>query len=124
MTCSYGIEGFTKEHLSAFKQHNIERILIAYDRDAAGEEAATKLSKQLIKSGIDCYRINFPKGMDANDYACSMNPASKALGVVIRSAAWLGKGKAKTITTELINNDAAKNNNEELSSLLAECETV
>lgn len=124
VTTSYGIEGFTKEHLAAFKQHNIKRILIAYDRDAAGEEAATKLSKQLIKEGIDCYRINFPKGMDANDYALSMTPASKALGVVIRSATWLGKGKAKTITTELINNDATKNNNDELSSLVAECETV
>ena len=95
VTSSYGIEGFTKEHLAAFNQYNIERILIAYDRDDAGEEAATKLSKQLIKAGIDCYRIHFPKGMDANAYALSVQPASKALGVVIRSAIWMGQGERK-----------------------------
>lgn len=100
VTCSYGIEGFTKAHLTAFKENNIERILIAYDRDAAGEEATTKLSKQLIKNGIDCYQIQFPKGMDANDYALQVTPATKSLGVVIRSAVWLGKGKAKPITTQ------------------------
>lgn len=125
VTCSYGIEGFTNEHLQAFKENNIERILIAYDRDKAGEDATEKLSKQLIKAGIDCYRINFPKGMDANDYTVSTTPASKALGVVIRSAAWLGTGKKKPITTELVNNDeAAKNNNEDPSSLAAELEDV
>ena len=125
VTSSYGIEGFAKGHLEAFKQNNIERVLIAYDRDTAGEEAAGKLSKQLIKEGIDCYRIQFPKGMDANDYALSVSPASKSLGVVIRSATWLGTGKKKSITTELINhNEAAKNNNEEPSSLAAELEDV
>ncbi len=99
VTTSYGIEGFTKEHLEAFKQHKIARVLIAYDRDAAGEAAASKLAKQLIKEGIDCYRINFPKGMDANEYALQVQPASKSLGVVIRSAVWLGKGKAPEIKT-------------------------
>ena len=69
VTSSYGIEGFTKEHLNAFKQNNIERVLIAYDRDDAGNAAADKLAKQLIEEGIDCYRLQFPKGMDANEYA-------------------------------------------------------
>ena len=100
VTCSYGIEGFTKEHFGTFKQNNIERVLIAYDRDKAGEEATHKLSKRLNKAGIDCYWIQFPKGMDANEYALSVQPASKSLGVVIRSAVWLGKGKAKTISTK------------------------
>ena len=67
-------------------------MLIAYDRDKAGEEATHKLSKRLIKAGIDCYWIQFPKGMDANEYALSVQPANKSLGVVIRSAVWLGKG--------------------------------
>ncbi|MES9994104.1 MAG: CHC2 zinc finger domain-containing protein [Candidatus Thiodiazotropha sp.] len=94
VTASYGIEGFTADHLKAFKEHNTERVLIAYDRDAAGEAAAEKLSKQLMTEGIDGYRIHFPKGMDANEYACQVTPASKSLGVVIRSAVWLGKGQA------------------------------
>jgi len=95
VTTSYGVNGFTDELLAAFKQHNTERILIAYDRDDAGEKAASALAAQLMKEGIDCYRIHFPKGMDANEYALQVKPASKSLGVVIRSAIWLGKGDAQ-----------------------------
>jgi DNA primase len=95
VTASYGIEGFTPDHWKAFKAHHTERVLIAYDRDAAGEAASEKLSKQLMAEGIDAYRIHFPKGMDANEYVCQVKPAGKSLGVVIRSAAWLGKGDAQ-----------------------------
>jgi len=102
VTASYGIEGFTADHLAAFKAHGTERVLIAYDRDAAGETAADKLSKKLIAEGLDCYRVHVPKGMDVNEYACQVKPASKSLGVVIRSAVWLGKGKAKPVTTEAV----------------------
>jgi DNA primase catalytic core len=94
VTTSYGVNGFTDELLAAFKQHGTERVLIAYDRDEAGEKAATELAEKLIKEGIDCYRLQFPKGMDANEYALQVQPASKSLGVVIRSAVWLGKGEA------------------------------
>jgi hypothetical protein len=99
VTASYGVEGFTADHLTLFKQNGVERVLIAYDRDDAGERAAEKLSRELMTAGLDCYRILFPKGMDANEYALKVGPASKSLGVVIRSAQWLGKGAAKAITT-------------------------
>ncbi|HEN46732.1 MAG TPA: toprim domain-containing protein [Mizugakiibacter sp.] len=94
VTASYGVEGFTADHLHAFKAAGIERVLIAYDRDAAGNAAAEKLAKQLQRDGFACYRLNFPKGMDANAYALHVQPASKSLGVVIRSAQWLGDGEA------------------------------
>lgn len=103
VTTSYGVEGFTADHLKAFKAHGTERVLIAYDRDDAGEKAADKLAAQLIAEGIDCYRLHFPRGMDANEYALQVKPASKSLGVVIRSAVWLGKGAAKPVTTEAAN---------------------
>ncbi len=99
VTASYGVEGFTADHLAAFKEQGIERVLIAYDRDDAGEAAAAKLSKRLNAEGLDCYRLHFPKGMDANEYACQVKPASKSLGVVIRSAHWLGQGEPKPLTT-------------------------
>jgi len=92
VTASYGVEGFTDDHLAAFKQHGTERVLIAYDRDAAGDAAADKLASRLMSEGIDCYRIQFPKGMDANDYALKVSPAAKSLGLAIRKALWLGKG--------------------------------
>ena len=94
VTAAYGTEGFTDDHLAAFKRHGTERVLIAYDRDDAGERAAGKLAQALIAEGIECYRIEFPKGMDANEYALKVTPASQSLGVVIRKAAWLGKGTA------------------------------
>ena len=92
VTASYGTEGFTDDHLAAFKQYGIERVLIAYDRDDAGERAADKLAEKLLALGIGCFRIQFPKGMDANGYALKVQPASKSLGVLIRKAVWLGKG--------------------------------
>jgi DNA primase len=99
VTASYGIEGFTADHLAAFKHHHIERVLIAYDRDEAGDRAAEKLAKQLMGEGLDCYRILFPKGMDANEYALKVTPAGKSLGLAIRKAQWLGQGEAKPIHT-------------------------
>ena len=94
VTASYGTSGFTPDHLAAFKACGAERILIAYDRDEAGNTAADKLAKELQKQGFACYRLHFPKGMDANQYAQEVQPAPKSLGVVIRSAEWMGEGKA------------------------------
>ena len=96
VTSAYGIEGITSDHLAAFKQHGTERVLIAYDRDEAGERGAVKVSALLMQAGIECFRIQFPKGMDANEYALKVAPAQKSLGIVIRKAAWLGKGTAPT----------------------------
>jgi hypothetical protein len=99
VTAAYGIEGFTDEHLAAFKRHGITRVLIAYDRDEPGERASEKLAEKLIAAGIECWRIQFPKGMDANEYALKVTPASKSLGVAIRKAVWLGKGTASARDT-------------------------
>jgi DNA primase len=94
VTASYGIEGFTADHLAAFKRHGTQRVLIAYDRDEAGDRAAEKLSQQLTAAGLDTYRIQFPKGMDANEYALKVTPSAKSLGLVVRKAHWMGKGAA------------------------------
>ncbi len=90
VTASYGVEGFTEDHLAAFKRYGTERVLIAYDRDDAGERAAQALAEKLIAQGIECFRLHFPKGMDANEYALTVKPAEKSLGVLVRSAIWLG----------------------------------
>ncbi|OGA23836.1 MAG: DNA primase [Betaproteobacteria bacterium RIFCSPLOWO2_02_FULL_67_26] len=94
VTASYGVEGFTDDHLAAFKKHGTQRVLIAYDRDDAGEKASAKLAPQLMAEGIECYRVEFPKGMDANEYALKVAPAAKSLGLAIRKAVWLGQGAA------------------------------
>ncbi len=99
VTASYGTSGFTDDHLAAFKCHDIKRIQIAYDRDEAGNTAAEQLAKKLTQEGIDCFRVLFPKNMDANEYALQVTPAAKSLGVVLRAAQWMGKGKAPELNT-------------------------
>ena len=67
-------------------------MLIAFDRDEAGDRGAEMVAKRLMTEGLECFRLFFPKGMDANEYACAVKPAEKSLGVVIRSAQWMGRG--------------------------------
>ena len=100
VTASYGIEGFTNDHLAAFKEHNTERVLIAYDRDEPGDRAASSLAADLMAEGIECFRVQFPRGMDANEYALQVKPAEKSLGLVIRQAVWLGKGACPAVSTQ------------------------
>ena len=89
---SYGVNGFTEQIKTAFEKHGTKRIYIAYDRDEAGERAARKHADELLAMGIECFRVLFPKGMDANEYAVKVAPAAKSLGVMLNKAEWLGKG--------------------------------
>jgi DNA primase len=100
VTSSYGINGFTKEHLEAFKRYQTKRILIAYDRDEAGDHAAEILSQKLTAVGIDCYRVRFPMDQDANQYAQQAQSPGKALNHVIQNAVCMGSG-SKTINVSV-----------------------
>jgi DNA primase catalytic core len=93
VTASYGVNGFTADHRAAFEKHGTERVYIAYDRDEAGDKAAEKLAEELMGMGIECFRVLFPKGMDANAYALKVQPAAKSLAVLLNKAQWLGKGQ-------------------------------
>lgn len=117
VTTSYGVEGFTDELLAAFKAHAVQRVLVAYDRDDAGDAAAAKLMTRLQGEGIECSRVLFPRGMDANSYALKVQPAAKSLRVVVEQATFEGKSAPapSTITAERAT-EAAK---EEIDSPLA-----
>jgi DNA primase len=94
VTSAYGVEGVTDELIEAIQASGVARVLIAFDRDEAGERGAVKLAERLQSIGIDCFRVVFPKGMDANEYAAKLQPAAKSLGLLIRKAEWMGKGQA------------------------------
>jgi DNA primase len=102
VTSCYGVNGLTDEIVGALKSCGAERILIAFDRDEAGDRGAEAVAKRLIPEGLDCFRLKFPKGEDANSYALAVKPAAKALGVVIRSAEWLGQGAKPALTTRAV----------------------
>ena len=90
---AFGVNGFTQDHWQALKHHGTRRVLIAYDRDDAGNLAADKLATELLEAGIETWRVLFPKGMDANEYARKVQPAAKSLGLLLQQADWLGKGR-------------------------------
>jgi DNA primase len=94
VTSSYGTEGFSADMLQAFKDNAIERVFIAYDRDEPGDKAADKLALELIAQGLEVLRVQFPKGMDANEFACKMSPPAKALALVLHQAHWIGGAPA------------------------------
>jgi DNA primase len=102
VTSCYGVNGMTDELLGALKSCSAQRILIAFDRDDAGDRGAEAIAKRLTAEGLDCFRLLFPKGMDANAYACTVKPAEKSLGLVIRSAQWMGQGEKPAVTTPAV----------------------
>jgi DNA primase len=104
VTAAYGVEGFTADHHDAFRRHRVERVLIAYDHDDAGDKAAEVLAGRLRAEGIECFRVVFPLGTDANEYACAADSAVDALGRVIRAAVWIGAGtKQPGVAAEKVN---------------------
>ena len=98
VTTIYGVNNFTDELGAAFQKYGTKKIYLAYDRDEAGENAATKHAEELLAMGIECLRVQFPKGMDANEYALKVQPAAKSLGIMLNRAVWLGKGERSTVT--------------------------
>ncbi|MRT58243.1 toprim domain-containing protein [Enterobacteriaceae bacterium RIT693] len=89
---AFGCNGFTADHLAALQYHGVKRVMIAYDRDEAGDRGAESVAGDLLESGIEAWRVRFPAGMDANDYALKSGNPESALGLALQQAQWLGKG--------------------------------
>jgi hypothetical protein len=79
----------TDDIVAALVDHGVRRVLVAYDRDAAGDKGAAAVAERPALLGIGVYRVNFPKGMDTNAYALSVTPAAKSLGALLRAAEWM-----------------------------------
>ena len=92
VTASYGTAGFTNDHREAIAANGVERILIAYDHDNAGDAAAAAVGEELSAIGIECFRVLCPFGADVNDVAMAATDPGEALGALVRSAPWMGKG--------------------------------
>ncbi|EEI9693453.1 DNA primase [Salmonella enterica] len=86
VTAAYGVNGFTAEMREAFRRHGVEQVMIAFDNDAAGNEAAVKVASSLAADGIVPFRLVFPAGMDANEYLCKVAEPKAAFRAVIDGA--------------------------------------
>jgi hypothetical protein len=90
VTTSYGVHGFTLHHRALFRALRPSRVLLAYDPDVAGDEAAVAHAALLAADGLPSARVRFPRGLDANAYARMTTPSDKSLGVLLRAATPLG----------------------------------
>jgi len=108
VTAAYGTNGFTDDHLAAFERHGVERVLVAFDRDDAGDKAAAKVAERLAAAGVGAYRVLFPRGLDVNEYAQKVGPAQQSLGLALRNAAWIGDGEPPARAAEPEQPPAAK----------------
>jgi DNA primase catalytic core len=123
VTAAYGTGGFTDDHLAALRQHNVRRVLIAYDRDAAGDKGAAVVAELLASHGIAAYRVNFPKGMDANAYALAVTPARKSLGALLRGAEWMAGTETRPRAIQIDDDPEPDDMAEAVPVLAAERET-
>lgn len=92
VTTGYSAKALPEEMLEALVAAKVQRVFIAFDRDEAGDKGAEEVATQLMARGIECRRVVFPHGHDANSYALSVTPAEKSLAVLLNVAVWLGKG--------------------------------
>ncbi|MCH6259251.1 CHC2 zinc finger domain-containing protein [Puniceicoccaceae bacterium K14] len=86
VTCIWGTEGFSDDHLKAFTTKKARKVIFAYDADKPGDRAAERDASRLGSLGIDCFRVEFPRGHDANSYALAVKPAEKSLALLVKSA--------------------------------------
>ncbi|MGH8020085.1 MAG: toprim domain-containing protein, partial [Opitutaceae bacterium] len=86
VTTCFSAKALPEELLDALLAAKVSQVLLAFDRDASGDEATAAAGAQLAARGIECLRVIFPPGHDANSYALSVTPAEKSLGLLLRSA--------------------------------------
>lgn len=89
---AYGCNGFTADHLAALQYHGVRRVMLAFDRDEAGDRGAQSVAGELLEAGIGAWRVQFPAGMDANEYALKSGSPESALGLALEQARWMGHG--------------------------------
>jgi DNA primase len=94
VTAAFGTEGFTDELRDALLDNSVRRVLIAFDRDEAGDKAAKRVAEVLMAGGIECFRVELRGGADVNDVAREAADPTDALGRYVRKAAWMGSGPA------------------------------
>jgi len=93
VTTTCGAHSFQPLLFEAMRRGRTKRVLVAFDRDDAGDQGAKAIAAKLGAQGIGCWRVLFPKGMDANAYAQKVKPAPQSLDLVLRHAQWIGEGQ-------------------------------
>jgi DNA primase len=72
VTTCFGKNTFTDQLWQLLDQSRPDKVLIAFDGDAAGDQAAEKLAPKIAEHGATVHRIGLPKGRDINEYVCAL----------------------------------------------------
>jgi DNA primase catalytic core len=86
VTASYGVNGFTAEHMALVAERKPGRMVITYDADTAGHAQAEALAHELAARGVIVWRAAPPEGKDINDVAREADDPAAALRAVIDGA--------------------------------------
>ncbi len=95
VTTGYSAKALPDELLDGLLAAKVRRVFIAFDRDPAGDKGAAEVAEQLAAYGVECLRVLFPHGQDANAYALAVTPPEKSLGLLLRTAQLVGEMRAK-----------------------------
>ena len=102
VTTAYSAKALPEELLLALLAAKVQRVFLSFDRDPSGDEGTAAAAAQLAAHGVECLRVMFPPGLDANAYALKVTPPEKALGVLLRSALPLGEVRSKPAVSPLL----------------------
>lgn len=69
VTATLEPRGLTEAHLEAFAACGTKRVIIAFNRGEAGDNAARLVAQALLVVGVECKRILMPGLSDVNAYA-------------------------------------------------------
>lgn len=101
VTACYGTSGWTPDHDALVDQLAVKRVLVAFDADEAGDRGAADLAKGLGARGVECYRVELPRGSDVNEVAVGSKDARAALGRFLRRASWMGSTRTAPASASL-----------------------
>lgn len=108
VTTGYSAKALPEELLDALLAAKVQRVVIAFDRDKAGDDGAAAVAAQLAAHGVECARVLFPPGQDANAYALAVTPPEKSLGLLLRSAQPLGEVRSKPVVSADVSSSLAR----------------
>ena len=93
VTTGYSAKALPEELLDALLAAKVQRVFLAFDRDEAGDKGAAEAAAQLMARGIECRRVLFPHGQDANGYALARcSPPPNPLASCLNAARLAGQG--------------------------------
>ncbi len=90
VTCTFGPDALTDDHLTAFAKFGVRRALLMADA----------IAPRLLEAGIECHYLSFPPGVDANKYALKTQERAQSLRAIIAKAVRLGDDGQSVVVAE------------------------